>query len=365
MPHLASPPPSWIRILLVGLIVLLALWLAHALLPALVWAVVLAIAFDPVLIRLRARHPGAAWNLLVTSGIVAAIAVIVIVPLVLGLTEAAIEARQIAAWVHAAREHGVAPPPWLGTLPELGPLALRWWQAHLGTAGAAAQQLDALNTGELLSQTRLIGGNLVHRAVIFAFTLLTLFFLLRDRDRIIAQAHVAADRLLGPAGERIGLQAIRSVRGTIDGLVLVGIGEGAVMTVIYLALGTPHAFLLGALTAVAAMIPFGAALVFLIAAALLLGLGSTIGAVVVVVTGLVVVGIADHFIRPALIGGATRLPFLWVLVGIIGGAETLGLLGLFVGPATMAVIVLLWRDLVAGESAPDTHPHDIGSSPRP
>ena len=352
MSYPVSPHPSWIRNLLVGLIVLLALWLVHALLPALVWAVVLAIAFDPVLIRLRARHPGAGWNLLVTSGIVAAIAVIVIVPLALGLTEAAIEARQLATWVTEAREHGVAAPAWLGALPEMGPMALRWWQLHLGTPLAAAHQLEGLNAVELLSQTRLIGGNLVHRAVIFGFTLLALFFLLRDRDAIIAQAHVAADRLLGTAGERIGLQAIRSVRGTIDGLVLVGLGEGAVMTVIYLMLGTPHAFLLGAVTAVAAMIPFGAALVFLIAAALLLGLGSTIGAVAVVAIGLVVVGIADHFIRPALIGGATRLPFLWVLVGIIGGAETLGLLGLFVGPATMAVIVLLWRDLVAGTPGP-------------
>ena len=53
--------------------------------------------------------------------------------------------------------------------------------------------------------------------------------------------------------------------------------------------------------------------------------------------------IADHTIRPALIGGATKLPFLWVLLGILGGVETLGLLGLFVGPAIMAVLILLWR----------------------
>jgi predicted PurR-regulated permease PerM len=45
-----------------------------------------------------------------------------------------------------------------------------------------------------------------------------------------------------------------------------------------------------------------------------------------------------------LIGGATRLPFLWVLIGILGGVETLGLLGLFIGPATMAVLMMLWRE---------------------
>jgi predicted PurR-regulated permease PerM len=183
----------------------------------------------------------------------------------------------------------------------------------------------------------------VHRATIFAFTLIALFFLLRDRDAIVAQIRAAGSKLFGPASEKVGEQAIQSVRGTIDGLVLVGMGEGLVMAVVYLVLGVPHPLLLGALTAIAAMIPFGAALMFLIAAALLVAAGAATNAVILIVIGLVVVGIADHFIRPVLIGGATRLPFLWVLIGILGGAETFGM---FVGPAVMAILIMLWRDFV-------------------
>ena len=56
-----------------------------------------------------------------------------------------------------------------------------------------------------------------------------------------------------------------------------------------------------------------------------------------------VIFVADHAVRPALIGGATKLPFLWVLLGILGGVETFGLLGLFLGPAVMAALILLWR----------------------
>ena len=54
--------------------------------------------------------------------------------------------------------------------------------------------------------------------------------------------------------------------------------------------------------------------------------------------------IADHFVRPVLIGGAARLPFLWVLLGILGGLETFGFLGLFLGPAMMAALIALWRE---------------------
>jgi predicted PurR-regulated permease PerM len=59
--------------------------------------------------------------------------------------------------------------------------------------------------------------------------------------------------------------------------------------------------------------------------------------------------VADHFVRPVLIGGSTRLPFVWVLLGILGGVETFGLLGLLLGPALLAVLIALWRELAAPE----------------
>ena len=58
----------------------------------------------------------------------------------------------------------------------------------------------------------------------------------------------------------------------------------------------------------------------------------------------VVTFVADHFIRPVIIGGATRLPFLWVLLGILGGVETFGIIGLFIGPVVMSILIQLWRD---------------------
>lgn len=76
--------------------------------------------------------------------------------------------------------------------------------------------------------------------------------------------------------------------------------------------------------------------------------GATAAAVTVFAFGFAVVFVADHAIRPVLIGGATRLPFLWVLLGILGGVETWGLLGLFLGPAIMAALILLWREWTAG-----------------
>lgn len=325
---------------------LFGLWTAFAFLPALIWAVVIAVAIDPLQQRLIARFPSqhsrTYWAALSTI----AVALLVLVPLLLCIAEAAREMNEVARLVTLAQSNGVPVPMWVGKLPIGANRVAIWWQDNLSTPEGASQQLRHLQGTEWLEQTRLIGSNVLHRAVIFAFTLLTLFFLLRDRDAILAQCRHAGDRLIGATGERIGVQAVLSIRGTIDGLVLVGIGEGAVMALVYLVLGVQHPFLFGAVTAVAAMIPFGAAAVFALVALLLLAQGAVMAAIAVVAVGLVVVAIADHFIRPILIGGATRLPFLWVLIGILGGVETLGLLGLFVGPAIMAVLIMLWRDFV-------------------
>jgi predicted PurR-regulated permease PerM len=137
-----------------------------------------------------------------------------------------------------------------------------------------------------------------------------------------------------------------AVRGTVSGLVVVGLGEGALLGVAYFVTGLPHVALLGFITAIAAMLPFCAPITFGLAALWLLAQGSLAAAVGLVVFGSVVVFVAEHFVRPVLIGNSTRLPFLLVLFGILGGAETFGLLGIFVGPALMTVLMVLWTDLV-------------------
>jgi predicted PurR-regulated permease PerM len=316
------------------LLALFGIWISATFIPSLIWAVVIAVAIDPLYARAEARWPGGrrAWLPLIATVL---IALLVLAPLTIGVIEAAREARTVIAWLADARANGLAQPDWVQHMPFANEIS-GWWQNNLATPEGTALQLDRVKGSLLGGNSAIAGRNLIHRSVVFAFTLMALFFLLRERDNFVVQLQAAGRRLLGSCGDRIGAQLIRSVRGTIDGLVLVGIGEGAVMAVVYLISGVPHPFLLGLLTAVAAMIPFGAALLFGIASLMLIG--------------------QDHFVRPLLIGGSTRLPFLWVLVGILGGVESLGLLGLFVGPATMATLIMLWRDYIGGTDFSDQSP---------
>ncbi|WP_176593722.1 AI-2E family transporter [Sphingobium sp. EM0848] len=338
-------------LLTAGALLFLGLWLSASMLPALLWAAVVAIAVLPLYERFEKRSGKGGARVVLPLLFTAGVALIILVPLSLIVAEAASEARDVAQWFNAAQRTGVAEPSWVWHLPVGREFVSGWWRAHLATPELAQQEFRRLDAATVIAHSKMLGASIIHRTVIFAFTMIALFFLLREHRSVADQIGTAIDRSLGPRGERLAEQIVRSVRGTIDGLVLVGLGEGAAMAVAYAIAGVPHAVLLGVLTAIAAMIPFGAIIAIGIAALLLVANGGLLAAAVIVAIGLLVIAIADHFVRPALIGGATKVPFLWVLIGILGGVERFGLLGLFIGPATMAALILLWREFTTVEVA--------------
>ena len=330
-------------------LVLLGLWTLKAFLPALAWAAILAVATWPLYRRVCRRFDGRGTDIALPALFTAAVALVVLIPLGIAALQLAREARVLYGAVEEARHSGIPAPDWVATMPVIGAQAAAWWRENLADPTGYSEFLGRLNHASLYGYTRQLGGQLVHRSVIFGFTLLALFFLYRDGERVGRQMLAASHRAFGRHGERVGRQIIASIHGTVDGLVLVGLGEGVLIGITYVIAGVPHPTLLGAATAIAAMIPFAAPIVFCIVGVMLLSAGSVTAAIAVMAFGFLVVFVADHFVRPALIGGATKLPFLWVLLGILGGVETWGLLGLFLGPAIMAALVLLWRDWVSGQ----------------
>jgi predicted PurR-regulated permease PerM len=343
-PHERARSQGAARVVLVLALAALGVWILHGFLPALAWAVVLAIALGPLYERVERRVPHTGHNILLPSLAVLAVALVFLIPLAVLGVQAAREAHDVAEFIRKAEESGIPAPEFLSHLPYGAAQATAWWNDNLGHAQAGSELLKRFDNGTVIGASRNVGKELTHRIVLFGFSLVALFFLFRDRETVRRQALAACDRLFGPRGERVARQMVASVHGTVDGLVLVGLGEGVILGIVYYFAGVPHPVLLGAFTGVAAMIPFGAAVAIAIAALLLMAAGSAKAAIIVAVAGLVVTFVADHFIRPALIGGTTKLPFLWVLLGILGGVETFGLLGLFLGPAVMAALVLLWRE---------------------
>ena len=327
-----------------------SLYTLHEFLPSLVWAVVFAVGVWPLFDRAARRWPKHKRTLL-PAAVVIAVLLVFVVPVTLVTLPLAQDAHALAAWVQHARQSGVQPPQILAQLP-YGDRLTDLWRTNLGRPGAISELTSRTLQGGLVRTGRRFASEAAHRLVLLGFMLLALFMLLRQAEEVVEQVKVASRRAFGPAGENVGRQVVLSVHGTVSGLVLVGLAEGVILTVLYFATGVPHASLFGLLSALLAMVPFGAAFAFGLAAVVLLAVNKVAGAVVVVALGGVVTFVADHFFRPVLIGGATRLPFVWVLLGILGGVTAWGLIGLFVGPALLAAMILLWREWVGSQEGP-------------
>ena len=350
------------RFLLAGGLGLLGLWILRPFLPALAWAAIFAVAVWPLYERLVRQSAGRrAPQVLAPLVASLLIGLIFIVPLLWVAVAVLRETTGIVQYLTAAQRNGIPVPQWLVQLPGLGHPLAEWWRDNLADPEAARDLLGRIYAHVPAGSARHFGGEIVHRLTLFAFTLVTLFFLFRDGTALSRQLVGLSDRLLGPGGERISRHMIAAVHGTVNGLVLVGLAEGVLLGVAYAVARLPHAVSIAALTGVLAVIPFGAPIAFGAAALYLVAVGSTVAAAAVFGFGLVVVFVADHLVRPVLIGGAARLPFLWVLLGILGGLETFGFLGLFLGPVTMAALMSLWRDWTqtlpaAGLPPPDNRP---------
>src|ERR1700722_3248565 len=343
-------PQQLTRLVFAGLIFLAGLYVLSAFFAPLGWAVVLAIATWPLYRRIQLWLPPGARRDIAPLLFTAGITLIFIMPILLGLVEMGHELNQLVAWLRDADHGGVVVPDYLDKLPFVGASIADWWRANMIAEGAITSRFAHVDTATLARVTQRTVIFIARSFTFFAVTVLTLFFLFRDGDSFGRRVQVLVRKVLGRKGLELSHLMVFAVRGTSDGVVLVGIGVGTLLGLGYYITGVPHAGLMGSLTALFAMIPFGAPAALVIACLLLLAKGATPFAIGLLVFGSIVIFVADHFLRPVLIGGNAKLPFLWVFLGIFGGLASFGILGLFLGPALMVALVSLWREWTAPRS---------------
>src|SRR3954470_5650391 len=338
--------------LLVLLLTLIGLWIARSFVLQLAWAVTMAVALWPLSRRLAPPRPGGRRPVLAPLGLTLATGLVLMLPLAMVAVEAARDRPLALQWVTAAQKQGVTPPAWLPGLPLLGARATAWWQVNLADPNGAANLLGEVDAGALARWTGAIAAQVASRSMFFLVTLLALFLILRDGDRLAGNAVGAARRFYGEFGEHFVTRLGDAVRGAVNGTVLVAIGEGTLIGFGYWVAAVPRTVLFTLATIAVAMLPFGAWAAFGLASLVLLVQGQTVAAIALFAFGAAVMLIGDNFVQPALIGNAVELPFLWTFVATFGGLESFGLVGLFVGPALMAALFLAWKEWLGLDEPP-------------
>jgi predicted PurR-regulated permease PerM len=147
-----------------------------------------------------------------------------------------------------------------------------------------------------------------------------------------------------------------TIRGSAYSVLATSVAQGALAGVGYYIAGAPTPLLLAMLTMVVSLIPFGPPFMYVPVSTYLLffsGLPWYHG-IGLIVWGIVVVSTIDNVLRPLFISQTTKLSAMLVLVGVLGGVASFGLLGVFIGPAIIAIAHWMWLEL-AQQSPATSH----------
>lgn len=320
-------------------------WLSFCVLAhftiTLLWAFIIAYVIYPLHAQLRDALRG---NAVLSSALLTS-ALATIVLLVCGGLLNMLEKELWHTYtqlVSAFGTHSVQLPARIRQIPHLGDYLDNRLHDLLANRAALNEQLVAWAKSSL----HLFGSGLRYAGQLtieFCFVLITVFFCLRDGEKWLTQLQVAMRYFFDDA-QGIYLQTLgHTTRAVCYGLILAALGQGMIAGIGYAVAGVSAPLLLGAFTALMALIPMGATLVWIPTGLLLLTDENVWAGLGLLMWGFLVVSTVDNVIRPLVICGASRVPFLIVLFGVFGGLSAFGAIGLFLGPMILALLCAVWQ----------------------
>ena len=338
------PPMSLARWLLV-LIIAAGVYFFHGFLVPMLAALVIGFASWPVY-RDILRRCGGNRALAATVAILLILAFLV-VPLVLAVSYTFKEVGIWFTWAVETNRTGAPTPEWIAALPGVGQWLDEQWFRHIGHPGALGelvQLVSGANIGSIYRGVLAAGSGLFDLVLTLLFMMIALFFVYKDGENFVAQLDTLGERILPMRWERISRVVPATISSTVMGMTLIAIGEGIVLGIAYWIAGVPSPVTLGVITGIMALIPGGAPLSFTLVSIYLIASGSPFAGLALLAWGSTELFIVDKTLRPKLVGGPIKLPFLPTFFGLIGGVKTMGFLGLFIGPVLMALLVAIWRE---------------------
>ncbi len=347
---------------LLGGLLVLGYAVLHLFIVPVAWAIIIAFATWPLFQPLRARlprHPTLA-ALLMTLLLTAAF---VLPALWMGVLLRSEVGIAIAALTGQIKQGTLALPDFIRSLPWIGDFLQGLLDELTGDPEAFRAQMTAW-VGQGADHLVALIGDVGRNAAKLGFALITVFFLYRDGERVLEQVHLVLHRFLGARVDAYLAAVGGMTKAVVWGLVATALAQGFVAGLGYAWAGVSAPVLLGAVTALIAMIPFGTPFAWGSVGAWLLVSGDTLGGIGLLLWGGLVVSWVDNLVRPLVISNATRIPFLLVMFGVLGGLAAFGLVGLFLGPVILAVLMAVWREWLEESDLKPPRPQDAPTPPK-
>jgi predicted PurR-regulated permease PerM len=319
-----------------GLLALLIVWtfvLIRPFVPILAWAVVLAVALNPVYIRL-AKFLGGRPKL--ASVILTLICLAVLIGPAAWLGLGAVEGTKDFARQLAGGELAIpSPPAAIKGWPVIGPQFYELWdQASTNLSSVLHDIAPYLKT----LATRLLGlvGDAGLGMIKFLLSVVVAGVIFPFGPQLVAAGRGLLSRIVPEQSEHFLDLAGVTIRAVSQGVIGVAIVQSLLAGVGFKLAGIPSAGLLAFLVLLLSIVQIGPTIIIL-PVIVWIWTDEDVTTALLLTLFLVLVSFLDNILKPLVMGRGLTTPTLVILIGVIGGTLAHGIVGLFVGPIILSV----------------------------
>jgi len=302
-------------------------------------AVVIAIVFHPIQVRVQSRFRGRNAAALISTTLV----VIVLGVPAIGL--GVVVSREVHGLYRLLDERSAQQGGWNPYAMHIVDRLLGWAGQYidiksLDMRGALLRWLEQISR-VLFSWGAHVLSNILTLFAEAVIAFFTLFFLFREGGSIALRA-ASVLPLRTDQVDRLFTGINNSIIANVYGCLAVGVAQGTLLSLGFWVLGLPSPVLWGLVTALFSLIPIiGSAAVWGPAVIVLMVAEHWWKGLILLGWGAAVVGQIDGLVRPYVIGQRAKMHTLLVFFALLGGVETFGVMGLFIGPVALAITLVV------------------------
>ena len=322
---------------------LLTAWMLKAFVPGIIWGAVFAISLWPLFERVTQGFGAGVKNPALLFSVL--FLIVFVLPLAYVVYDIA-DAYRAGSTYLTKNAQGIVPvPEFVEHLPYAGKLK-ELWSENIGHSDGALDILNQLSDNQLKNWLSAAALQLSSGLVTALCMLVSLYYILRNGNFIKAHYEETVRHWFSEKSLGVVNKGVAALRGTINGVILIGLIEGVLLAFPLVLAGVKSGLLLGLAAGLLGVIPMVMPAIILPAVVYLYFSGDVAYACIMAVDLLLVWIVFENVVKPGLISSAVKVNPYLVLLGLIGGLQLIGPVGLFIGPAIVSMSVAMARDFV-------------------
>jgi predicted PurR-regulated permease PerM len=238
-------------------------------------------------------------------------------------------------------------PQWFEYLP-MKEKVIEFWNSNIATSAGLIEAVNKLSSGKLVLLFSSLWSQVLDRVITSIVMIISFYFMLQNGESIKKKYKNVFSYWLSPRGLSHIENGILALRGTINGVVLVGVLEGILLAFPLMMGGLNSGFLIGLAAGLLGVIPLLMPVLIIPCLIYIHMTGNTLWAIIGAVDLVIVWFIFENIIKPQMISKKVKINSVIILISMIGGMQLMGAVGLFLGPSIVSMAIGMIRDFLAG-----------------